>query len=200
MSAAVFPAFVGLKWDVKKTPIWNTRVFKTASGRTLRSTQFSSPLWKFSMAYDILREATAFNEIQQLAGFFNSRSGSFDSFYFLDPTENSVTDQQISVGVSGQLIYTFTKSWGGQYIEPIGALNGNPTNVKVGGVTKTLTTDYTVSGNKLTFVVQPTVGQNITWTGNFYYVLMFEKDMAEFDNFMYRLWSMQRLEMISVKP
>lgn len=199
MSTAVFPTLVGLKWGVKKSPQWNTQTQRAASGKTLRATNYSAPIWHFSLSYEVLRADVAYNEIQTLAGFFNSRSGSFDSFYFTDPSEYSVTDMSLGVAVSSQLSYTFLKSWGGLFSEPIGALNGNPTNVKVDGVTKTLTTDYTVSGNTLTFLAQPTVGKTITWTGAFYYVVTFEKDAGDYEQFLQNLWQAQNVSLVSVK-
>lgn len=198
MSTAVFPTFVGLKWGMKKTPVWSTQVQKMASQRELRASFVSYPLYKISLSYEVLRAAAAYTEIQQLIGFFNARSGSFDTFYYQDPDDNAATDVSIGPAASGQLAYTALKSYGG-FIEPIGAFNGNPTNVKVNGVTKALGVDYTVSGNTITFLSQPTVGHSITWSGSFYYNVRFLKDDEEFEQFLKDLWSAQRIELITVK-
>lgn len=196
MSTAVFPALAGLKWSVKKTPMWNTQIQRAASGRSLSATNMSAPLWKFDLGYEFLRSASAFNEVQQLIGFFNSRYGRFDTFYYLDPSENSVTDQLCATTTNGVLAYNLCKSWGGQFIEPIGAINGSPTNVKLDG---TPTAAYTVSGNVITLNTNPGAGKLLTWTGNFYYKVRFAKDMEEVEQFMKDLWQAQKIEMESVK-
>jgi hypothetical protein len=196
MSTAVFPTFVGLKWGVKKSPRWNTRKGRSASGRRYSATNYSSPVWVFTLEYEVLRAAVSFNEIQQLAGFFNSRSGAFDSFYFTDPTDNSVTALACATTVASVAAYTLCKSWGGQFLEPIGAVNGTP-QIYLDGVLQS-GGSYTISGNVVTFNVAPAAGKVLSWTGSFYYNVAFTKDIADFENFMNQLWSAKSVEMETV--
>lgn len=198
MSTAVFPAFVGLKWGIKKTPVWGTQVQTTVSKRELRAVFMSAPVYKISLSYEVLRAAVAYAEIQSLVGFYNLRSGSFDTFYYNDPDDRSATDVSCGNYATGTTVYYANKFYG-SFIEPIGAFNGNPTNVKVAGVTKTLGVDYTVSGNKITFLTVQTNGAAITWTGLYYWNVRFHDDHMDFDQFMKDLWEAKKVDFLSVK-
>lgn len=197
MSNAVFPSMPGIKWGSVKTPMWSTKVQKAASGRELRAAYFSYPLYKFSLSYEVLRSG-ALAELQTLVGFFNARQGSFDSFCYQDPEDNTVTAQQFAVAVAGQTQYQLVRSYGG-YVEPVLALNGAPA-IYVGGVLQTPGTHYTVSSLGLvTFIAQPAAGQALTWSGGFYYRVRFLQDSADFERFLYQLWSLKKIEFQTVK-
>lgn len=197
MSNAAFPSMPGIKWGSVKTPMWSTKVQKAASGRELRAAYFSYPLYKFSLSYEVLRSG-ALAELQTLVGFFNARQGSFDSFCYQDPEDNTVTAQQFAVAVAGQTQYQLVRSYGG-YVEPVLALNGVPA-IYVGGVLQTPGTHYTVSSLGLvTFIVQPAAGQALTWSGGFYYRVRFLQDSADFERFLYQLWSLKKIEFQTVK-
>jgi uncharacterized protein (TIGR02217 family) len=198
MSNAVFPTLPGLKWDVKKTPIWHTRIQAAASGKELRAALMSYPLWKFSLAYEVLRADVAYSELQTLMGFFNARNGSFDDFLYTDPDDNSVTDQQFGIGNGTATAFQLTRPYGG-FAEPIQNVNVL-TNIKKGGVVQNNPTDYTISSTGVvTFTVAPANGAVLTWSGTYYFRVRFLQDMAEFNQFMYRLWELQQLEFQSVK-
>ena len=197
MSNAVFPSMPGLKWGVTKTPIWSTKVQRAASGRELRAAYFSYPLGKFSLSYEVLRSG-ALAELQAMVGFFNARQGSFDSFLYTDPEDNAVTAQQFGIAVAGQTQYQLVRSYGG-FTEPVLGLSGTP-SIYVNGVLKTSGTDYTISSLGLvTFTAQPTAGQALTWTGSFCYRVRFLQDSAEFERFLYQLWSLKKIEFQTVK-
>jgi hypothetical protein len=98
MSNAVFPVLPGLVWDVKKTPQWSTKLQQAASGKELRLSYYSWPIYKYTLAYEVLRQASAYLELQTLAGFFNARQGKFDSFLFQDPNDNAVTAHGFGMG------------------------------------------------------------------------------------------------------
>lgn len=197
MSNAIFPTFIGLKWGVKKSPNWNTMKKKSASGRTVRAKFYTAPIWQFSLQYEVLRANVAFQELQQLVGFFNSRGGSFDTFLYSDPNENTVTAQVVGVTVSGQAKYRLVKNLGG-FAEPIGAVNGTPTIYLNGGAQSASL--YTIDDNGyITFNTPPTAGQTLSWTGAFYYRVVFQKDEMDFEEFMKDLWECRRVEFESVK-
>ena len=196
MSTAVFPSFIGLMWGVKKKPRWSSQVQTAYSGRELRSSAFAEPIWEYSLSYDVLRAATAYQELQQLVAFFNARRGRFDSFYYTDPDDSVAVNVSLGVAVSGQLTYKLKKSFGG-FIETIGALNGAPV-IKLNGVTQSGAL-YTVGQNSITFLAQPTVGQALTGSYSYYYNVRFTKDEEEFEQFLKDLWKLSKLEFISVK-
>lgn len=198
MGNAIFPTFPGLKWGRKKTAVWSTGTQKSASGREFRTAYYSYPQWRFSLSFEVLRTKASVNELEQLAGFFNARKGSFESFLYEDPTDNAVTDQAIGNTVQGVTRYQLVRSIGG-FIEPVLAVKERPA-VKVGGVALTYGRDYTVTDKGvLVFNTPQTPGRPITWTGGFYFRVRFTSDTVDFENVLGSLWAAKKIEFTSVK-
>jgi len=198
MSTAVYPVMAGLSWPVKRTPTWNTRVQKTASGRELRMQLYSYPLYTYELQYEFLRGDARYAEYQTLLGFFNARQGQFDSFYFDDPGDNTVpasSPQSFGTGDGSTKTFQLVRSFGG-FVEPVFALNGTPT-IMINGVA---TAAYTVSNGKVAFSAPPASGAAITWYGQFYWVVRFAQDTSEFNEFVYNFWSLGKVELQTVKP
>lgn len=143
MSQQVFPSLPGLAWSVLRTPVWSTIKHKSVSGRALRVGRFSYPLYKYSMNYEILRADAVYAELQTLVGFFNAMHGAADTFLYSDPADNAVTAQGFGTGDGATVAFQLVRSFGG-YAEPIYDFNGAPA-ISVGGVLKTLGTDYTIN-------------------------------------------------------
>ena len=199
MSNAVFPTLPGLQWGVTKTPIFSSKVHQSVSGRELRAAYYSYPLYKYSLKYELLRSDSVNAELQTLMAFFNARQGKFDSFLFTDPEANSVTAQGFGTGDGTTTAFQLAHAYGG-YSEPVFDINGTA-SIYINGVLKTVTTDYTINSTGLvTFVSAPAAAAALTWTGTFYYRCRFVDDTAEFDNFMYKLWALKRLDFQTVKP
>ena len=198
MGNAIFPTFPGLKWGRKKTAVWSTGTQKSASGREFRTAYYSYPQWRFSLSFEVLRTKASVNELEQLAGFFNARKGSFESFLYEDPTDNAVTDQAIGNTVQGVTRYQLARAMGG-FIEPVLAVKERPA-VKVGGVALTYGRDYTVTDKGvLVFNTPQTPGRPITWTGGFYFRVRFTSDTIDFENVLGSLWAAKKIEFTSVK-
>lgn len=198
MSNAVFPTFPGLKWGRKRTAVWSTNIQKSASGREIRSAYYTYPQWKFSLSFEVLRTKASINELEKLAGFFNERRGSFDSFLYEDPTDNKVTDQLIGNVVQGVTRYQLVRNYGG-FTEPVLAVKGVP-GVKVGGVALTHGRDFAIDNNGVLVLNTPqTPGRPITWTGGFYFRVRFTSDTVDFENFIGHLWSAKKIEFTSLK-
>jgi uncharacterized protein (TIGR02217 family) len=196
MSQAVFPAFTGLKWGRTKTPQWSTRVQTSASGREARAAFYPYPIWKFGLSYEVLRAGTAYTELQQLVGFFNARQGSFDSFLYTDPNDNTVTNQVFAVAPGGVAKFKLARNLGG-VLEPVGAVNGSPSIYKNGVLQGT---GYTIDSNaNITFTTAPASGDSLSWTGAFYYRVRFDKDASEFSEFLRDLWELRTLNLVSVR-
>lgn len=193
MSNAVFPTMPGLGWSVIKKPRFHTEVFEAVDLSELRASFTSYPTYDFILTYEVLREAAAYQELQSLIGFFRQRQGSFDNFLYSDASDNAATAQNFGTGNGTTTAFQLIRTYGG-FIEPVMNLNGNP-SIYINGVLKTSGTDYTISSTGLvTFTVAPASGAALTWTGNFYYRCRFLKDENEFDNFMYQLWTLKKLE------
>jgi len=196
MSNAVYPALPGLTFNVTRVPIWSTTTKTAVSQREYRTANVSYPRYSYKLSYEFLREGGAFTELSALAGFFNARNGSFDSFLFTDPDDNAVTAQSIGAGNGSTRTFQLTRSFGG-YAEPVFDPNGSQ-SIYLNG---TLTTAYSIgSTGVVTFNSAPGAGVAITWTGTFYRRVRFVQDSTEFNKFMQNLWDLKTVELISVKP
>ncbi|EMS2242630.1 hypothetical protein C4H34_07155 [Neisseria gonorrhoeae] len=198
MGNAVFPTFPGLKWGRKKTAVWSTGTQKSASGREFRTAYYTYPQWRFSLSFEVLRTKASVNELEKLAGFFNARKGSFESFLYEDPADNAVTDQPVGNTVQGVARYQLVRSMGG-FIEPVSAVKERPA-VKVGGTALAYGRDYTVTDKGvLVFNTPQPPGRPITWTGGFYFRVRFTSDTVDFENVLGSLWAVKKIEFTSVK-
>ena len=197
MSNAVFPLLPGLKQELTKTPQWATKSRSAMSGREVRQSFYSAPLWKINLSYEVLRTYTLVSELAEIVGFFNARRGSFDSFLFNDRDKNTVTDQAFGSVLAGFSSYQLIHS-GDDFPEPIGAVQGNPV-LKANGVTISPAT-YSINENgRVTFTSPPATGAALTWTGQFYYRVRFVDDAMEFAKFNKQLWQAKKINLISVK-
>ncbi|EMT3609593.1 DUF2460 domain-containing protein [Neisseria gonorrhoeae] len=198
MGNAVFPTFPGLKWGRKKTAVWSTGTQKSASGREFRTAYYTYPQWRFSLSFEVLRTKASVNELEKLAGFFNARKGSFESFLYEDPADNAVTDQPVGNTVQGVARYQLVRSMGG-FIEPVSAVKERLA-VKVGGTALAYGRDYTVTDKGvLVFNTPQPPGRPITWTGGFYFRVRFTSDTVDFENVLGSLWAAKKIEFTSVK-
>lgn len=201
MTAAIFPSMPGLKWGTIKSPMWSTGIQKAASGRELRGSFFSFPRYKISLGYEVLRSG-ALAELQAMVGFFNARRGSFESFLYLDPEDNAVVDQPFGVGAAGQTQFQLVRTYGG-YVEPVLAPQlmvhgGVGPRIMVNGAAQT--SGYTVGEDGLvTFASAPAAGAVLSWSGIYYWRCRFMQDSADFERFLYQLWALKKIELITLK-
>lgn len=201
MTAAIFPSMPGLKWGTVKSPMWATGIQKTASGRELRAAFYSFPRYKISLGYEVLRSG-ALAELQAMVGFFNARKGSFESFLYLDPEDNAVVNQQFGVGVAGQTQYQLVRAYGG-YVEPVQAPQlvvhgGTAPVVMINGVVQTTGFAVAESG-VVTFATAPAAGAVLSWSGSYYWRCRFMQDSVDFERFLYQLWALKKIELITLK-
>ena len=193
MGNAVFPSLAGLKWDVGMSPQFSTRVQRSVSGNELRANFMAYPLWMFKLAYEVLRDDVANNELKQIAGFFLLRRGMFDSFLYTHPSDSTAVLEPFGTGNGVLTQFQLTRSYGG-FAEPVQNVVGVPV-VKVAGVTKIEGTDYTrSSAGLITFTAAPTGA--LTWSGSFYYRVRFLHDAADFNEFLKDLWDLKKIEFV----
>lgn len=196
MSNAIFPTLAGLAWSTYKTPNWNTKTQKSVNGAELRAKFFIYPIWNFTLSFEFLRADAVNAELQTLLAFFNARSGSYDDFLFMDPTDHTATSQVIATGDGSTKNFPLLHSIGG-WVEPIGY--SNDASIYVNGVFQSSGVVYNSTNNGIVFTTAPAAGATITWSGNFYYRVRFAKDANEFENFMKDLWSSKKIEMVTAR-
>lgn len=190
MGNAVFPSLAGIGWNLHRRIMFNNSRPRAVSGREVAFSYQVYPLYEFELSYEFLRAGSQ-AELQTIAGFFESRQGSFDSFLFTDWLDNSVTDMQFGTGDGTTTQFQLTRAFGAggsTYASPVQNVNAL-TNIKKAGVTQTSPTNYSINSTGLvTFTSPPAGGAALTWTGTFYYRCRFKDDMLDLQNFMYQLW------------
>lgn len=129
MSNAVFPAMLGLAWDVQKKPIFSNKIVVHTSGKETATSYYQNPKWEYTLVYDYLPDipqSVGDTDLHTLLGFFLNRRGRFDTFLFTDPDDNTVVEgfQKDFDGLSTD--FKLVRGIGGFY-EPVGQLNTGPT-------------------------------------------------------------------------
>lgn len=204
--ALIFPTLPGLAWSVTKTPTFQTRIQRAASGRELRALDYPYPLWQFALVYDFLRDnpAAGCDELRTLLGFFMLCRGAFRTFLFEDPSDCQVTRQYIGTGNASTAVFQLQRTMGanlpgGGFSEPVQAPN-LVRAVYFNGITQDPAA-YSVdaNGGLVTFATPPGSGLIITADFTYYFRCRFIDDKYDFENFMYRLWQLKKLTFISVR-
>jgi len=197
----VFPTLTGMSFTVNKGPSWNTITKQAASGRQVRVSLQSSPIWKFKLAFEYLRDrSAATSDVQNLWAFFNSVNGQFGEFYFLDPYDNAVSAQHIGVGDGATTSFQLNRTVGGNtaypWVEAVYGVVGAP-EVFVNGVPAAATLGQL---GVITFATAPASGAVISWTGQFMFLCHFTQDDVQPSQMVAGLWSLDGLTFESLLP
>ena len=166
-----------------------------------------NPIWTFTLTYEFLRDqhdtrgggglGTGYDELRTLAGFFLQQQGSFAPFLFNDPSDNTVTGQLLATGDGSTTLFQLYRTFGG-FAEPIIA----PSIIGAiyfSGVAQS-SSDYSVNfaNGLVTFTSPPPGGVTITADFTYYFLVRFADDAAEFENFLYQLWTLKQVKLQSV--
>ena len=108
----IFPTSPKMAYNLIKRPLWNTHIKRTASGKEMRSSLYSTPLWEFEFPYYGLHDS----DVDIVLGFVNVLKGAFDTFYFKDPL-GSFTNQIIGTGDGVTTDFQLSRSLNYWYIE-----------------------------------------------------------------------------------
>ena len=202
--APAIDSVLTFRWSIKKTPRFSTIEQMPASGRgPLYIPLYQWNLWDFEYQLGYLPgDATGTDTVyQQITNFFMALQGRGAAFLFLDPYDNSVTDQNIGTGDGSTTAFTMYRT----LVTSGGAADliqnfVNPPDIYVNGVLQTVTTDYSIDPyGQLTFVTAPSSGHPITWTGQFYFLCRFAKDsFDDMEEQMYQIWNIKTFKFSSV--
>lgn len=209
-----FPSLPGLSWSVTKTPKFATRTQTSVSGRQLRVLDMPMPVWTWTLVYEFLRDqndtrfgnalGTGHDELRTLGGFFLRQQGAFNTWLFTDPTDDTVTNQYLGSGdgitTAFHLVRTFGAGMFSEYLTQPQTIVG----IYINGVSQPNASvsgppNWTLgAGGLITFSPAPSAGTTITATFTYSFPVHFMADELEFENFMYQLWSLKRLQFESV--
>ena len=209
----VLPKLVGQGWAVRKTPTWQTRIQRAVSGRELRVLDYPYPLWQFELTWAALGDnlgvpsttgaigSLLATDLRTLMGFYLACQGAFATFLYDDPTDDNVVGQQLGTGSSTtvQLVRTFGAAGVANFTEPITAPNV-VSAIYFNGIVQPSGWSVDPTSGLVTFTAPPPAGAVITADFSYYFRCRFMSDAYSFDNFMYRLWSLKKLDFISVRP
>lgn len=213
MSDAIFPRLPGLTWEIKPIPTWSTVVQKSKNRARTALQNDPYPLWTFELTYEFLRDSkpiggptvmnpAGYSELEQLAGFYNSRGGSFDDF-LLDPAlitgrprDSEVHGAVIGVGDGATTTFYLQRDAGGfmdEVQDPVGepfiADNGVPQ-----------TSGWTLGdGGLITFAAPPAATHVITADFRWRWRVCFSEDTLDVNAFMFELYECQSVKLEQVK-
>jgi uncharacterized protein (TIGR02217 family) len=197
----VFPALPGLEVTVTKAPVWDTQIRRSASRREIRIARSSSPLWRFRLRHEFLRDLPAHPELGRILAFFNARLGRFGFFYYLDPEDHTVEDHVFATGDGTTRNFTLSRTInsGGVHVsqDPVYGLWEQPV-IKIDGVPASGVTLAT--WGRVTLASAPASGAELSWSGKFLYVCRFDQDEMDLERLARSLWSQGGLQFMSIKP
>lgn len=217
--AGIYPGpdqLPGLGWSVTREPLTPMRAQRAVAGNEWRGLDYAFPLRRWTLTYEFLREqwpsdlGGPHSELSILLGFFGFALGAGKCFCFFDPEDNYATGAQmlmlnswaLAVGdnstVSFQLARPIVPNQADNS-EPIKApytldqvyLNGAP--AALSGFSWTLDDTAGI----VTFNNPPGMGSIVTADFGYYWRTRFVEDSLPFEQFMLRLWSQKKVQLIT---
>ncbi len=210
---AIFPTLPGLGWSVSKTPRFATRIQRAVSGRELRVIDQPSPIWSWTLTYSMLRDAhdvraasgpgVGHDELRTLMGFFLQQQGAFQPFLFDDPTGDAASAQAIGTGDGGTTVFQLVRTMGaalpgGGFAEPVTAPNTVAAIYFNGVLQSSSGWGVDAATGLVTFASPPPAGQLVTADFTYFFRVRFADDTADFESFLYQLWSLKQVKLQSV--
>lgn len=136
MSSAVFPAFLGLSFDMEKEPIGGmTNIQPSVSGKESRIGRWSAGAGRYNikLKYDFLAARQKYsaanmialpssqivssnvmaNDWDALRAFFMARGGAGDDFLYSDPDEDPAVQTIFGTGDASSLVFQLYRTLGG---------------------------------------------------------------------------------------
>lgn len=160
-------------------PTFATEKLQMVNGRIRRMANRSLAIHVYTFSYKNQPNAV----IEELRGIFYDRMGDLRTFLLKDFSDYIATDEVFGLGdgneTAFQLIKTYTAGYN-PYERPIRHIKAGTLVLKRAGVEVSegdSPTEVTVSSTGLvTFTTAPSVGQELTWSGEFYVPVNFDGD------------------------
>jgi uncharacterized protein (TIGR02217 family) len=210
MTLNTFPNTLTLAWSMMKSPNWSTRTQRAVSGRELRVSDFTFPLYKLTLTYEILRDRwdvrggtignaypvglTPRDELRQIWNFYNQQMGPAIPFLYHDPTDNT---SRAVLGVAQ--VFNFATGDGiTTKFQITSPLLAPVIPDAIISVVPAGSTAVDFDTGIVTFAAPPAAGVPVGMDMTFNYRVRFASDSSEAEEFMYQLWQMKKLELVSV--
>jgi uncharacterized protein (TIGR02217 family) len=168
-------------------PSYRNVIQEAISGNEQRFAQWTKCRGVGDLSYGLLDSADPLNDFKAILAMWRAHFGSLYPFRFRDWSDYTATDDVFGTGDATTTAFQLSKTYDPSfillgtegtlfYVRDIALLDGAPT-IKVDGVTKTVTTDYTISDAGLvTFTSAPAADKVLTWTGVFDVPVRFDTD------------------------
>lgn len=196
MSEQLFPTLMGMDSAITKTPVHNTSRKVAQNGGEVRAKLQAYPRYKFKLTFNYLKDldnSYQDDDLRLLMGFYNRMGGSFDNFLLHDKSDDTATDQLFAVGDGVTTTYQLVKKYGG-FVEPIFGANLPTISVLVDRIP----VPYSISNSCVVqFLSPPPVGAKLTWSGMYYFRVLFDEDSNDFESMFSGIWTLNSLKLIS---
>lgn len=184
-----FPTLAGVSFPIRRSPNFTTLRYEALSGKRVYAPKQAFPRWRWELPFSFLRaaaySAAAYDEFEQLVGFYNLRSADGAMFKYLDRADYAATAEPFGTGDGTSTAFQLYRAMGG-FTEPV--YSASVTNISVNGVTES-PGNYTVSDKGVvTFTAAPTNGHALTWSGTFYWLCRFDDDSLPLQEDLRGLW------------
>lgn len=178
---------VGIERGSRFGPAFRNVIQEAISGNEQRFAQWTKCKGVGDLAYGLKTSDNPTGDYAAILALWRAHFGSLYPFRFKDWSDYTATAELFGTGdgvtVAFQLVKTYDPSFillgsAGTlfYVRSITLVTGSPV-IKVDGVTKTVTTDYTISSaGVVTFTSAPANTKPITWTGEFDVPVRFDTD------------------------
>jgi len=94
MTIQVFPSLTNLAaYPFARKPVFSTVTQDSFGGRTSRYAQLNSPIWRWTVDYNILRSLRSFSDMQTLTAFYCQMLGPATAFSYQAVEDYTVTAQ-----------------------------------------------------------------------------------------------------------
>lgn len=199
MSDLIFPTLRGMDSALTKTPTHNTlRVKSPLTGYEVRGKLRAYPLYAFKLTFNYLLDKLndKNSDLKTLMGFYNRVGGSFDNFLLQDPDDNTVTNQVIGIGDGTTNVFHLVKTMG-EYTEPVYGVIPNDIEIYINSVRTTLVTVNTHGTVSFGSGQVPHMDDVISWSGPFYYRVIFDEDSNDFERLFRGVWDLKDLKFLT---
>lgn len=204
-----FPLDIAL--GARGGPERRTEIVTTASGREERNARWAHSRRKYDAGYGVRSLA----RLAEVVAFFEERRGRLCAFRFRDRldwtssagnAEPGALDQRIGTGDGARTVFNLVKVYGdgfAPYERPITKPVAGSVRVAVGGVEKTIGTDFTLDAlaGTLTFLpgAIPAAGAEVTAGFLFDVPVRFDTDYLEFDLSAFEAGAIPSIPLIEIR-
>lgn len=194
----VFPNLPGRSYPSGRPNIWNTIKQEAISGQVTAIGLWSAPKRRYEMSFSVLR-TLAYQELQILEDFIDSMNGGVFNFYLDDVDDNTAVLQPFGVGTGALSVFQLQRAQvPGGFSAPIQSPRNGTITLYADGVLIP-SADYSISPvGIVTFLVAPSIGVRLTWSGSYYWLCKFDDDVTQFVKNMYWIWELKKITATTV--